>query len=82
MRAIEAVHELLEGVMWCALAFCHQPGACACIIFNACFAVQEKLGGTQTHFRSIVTDDYLRVIGTDGTVFSMGDAATIAQVRK
>ena len=42
--------------------------------------MQEKLGGTQTHFRSIVTDDYLRVIGTDGTVFSMGDAATIAQV--
>ena len=42
--------------------------------------VQEKLGGTQTHFRSIVMDDYLRVIGTDGTVFSMGDAATIAQV--
>ena len=43
---------------------------------------QEKLGGTQTHFRSIVTDEYLRVIGTDGTVFSMGDAATIAQVRE
>ncbi|KAK9839229.1 hypothetical protein WJX81_002839 [Elliptochloris bilobata] len=42
--------------------------------------LQGKLpGGTQTHFRSIVTDEYLRVIGSEGTIFSIGDAATIAQ---
>ena len=40
---------------------------------------QKKLPATQSHFRSIVTDDYLRVIGSEGTIFSMGDAATIEQ---
>lgn len=36
--------------------------------------------GTQTHFRSIVTDEYLRVRGApDGSMFAIGDAATIEQ---
>jgi NADH:ubiquinone reductase (non-electrogenic) len=36
--------------------------------------------GAQTHFRSIVTDEYLRVHGApDGTMFALGDAATIEQ---
>lgn len=36
--------------------------------------------GTQTHFRSIVTDEYLRVRGApDGSMFALGDAATIEQ---
>lgn len=40
----------------------------------------EKLPpGTQTHFRSAVTDEYLRVKGSGGTIFALGDAATIEQ---
>lgn len=36
--------------------------------------------GAQTHFRSIVTDEYLRVRGApDGSMFALGDAATIEQ---
>ena len=36
--------------------------------------------GSQTHFRSIVTDEYLRVRGApDGSMFAIGDAATIEQ---
>lgn len=31
--------------------------------------------------RSIVTDDFLRVKGSSGTIFAMGDAATIDQPR-
>jgi hypothetical protein len=42
---------------------------------------QERLPeGTQTHFRSIVTDQYLRVLGSNGSIFAIGDAATIQQV--
>ena len=37
--------------------------------------------GTQGHFRSILTDEYLRVIGSEGTIYAMGDGATIFQVR-
>jgi hypothetical protein len=37
--------------------------------------------GTQGHFRSILTDEYLRVIGSEGTIYAMGDGATIYQVR-
>lgn len=36
--------------------------------------------GTQTHFRSIVTDPYLRAIGSDGTIIALGDGATVEQV--
>jgi len=42
---------------------------------------QGKLSG-QTHFRSIVTDEFLRVIGSHGSIFSIGDAATIEQARR
>lgn len=36
--------------------------------------------GSQTHFRSIVTDEYLRVRGApEGSMFAIGDAATIEQ---
>ncbi len=36
--------------------------------------------GSQIHFRSIVTDEYLRVRGApDGSMFAIGDAATIEQ---
>ncbi|KAK9815675.1 hypothetical protein WJX72_007865 [[Myrmecia] bisecta] len=42
--------------------------------------LQEKLPpGLQTHFRSITTDEYLRVKGSGGTIFALGDAATIEQ---
>ena len=45
-------------------------------------SVQERLPeGTQTHFRSIVTDQHCRVLGSEGTVYAIGDAATIQQVQ-
>jgi len=37
--------------------------------------------GSQTHFRSIVTDAFLRVKGSDGSIYAIGDAATIEQER-
>jgi len=46
-----------------------------------CGAVQAELPeGSQTHFRSIVTDAFLRVKGSDGSIYAIGDAATIEQV--
>lgn len=43
--------------------------------------VQGKLPpGIQTHFRSIITDGFLRVKGSNGTIYAIGDAATIEQV--
>lgn len=43
--------------------------------------VQARLPeGTQTHFRSIVTDQHCRVLGSEGTIYAIGDAATIQQV--
>lgn len=44
--------------------------------------LQDKLPqGTQTHFRSAVTDEHLRVLGTNGSVFALGDANTIEQAK-
>ena len=37
--------------------------------------------GAQTHFRSIVTNDFLQVKGSGGSIFAIGDAATIEQVQ-
>ena len=36
--------------------------------------------GSQSHFRSILTDDHLRVLGANGTIYAIGDGATIFQV--
>lgn len=36
--------------------------------------------GSQTHFRSIITDEFLRVKGSNDTIYAIGDAATIEQV--
>ena len=45
--------------------------------------VQEKLPeGSQTHFRSIVTDQHCRVLGSNGSIYAIGDAATIQQVQR
>lgn len=45
--------------------------------------LQEKLPkGSQTHFRSIITDEYLRVKGSNDSIYAIGDAATIEQVCK
>lgn len=41
---------------------------------NHCFA------GAQEHWRSLMTDPYLCVKGSHGTIFALGDAATIEQV--
>eukprot|EP00884_Botryococcus_braunii_P007779 jgi/Botrbrau1/17001/Bobra.49_2s0060.1 len=35
--------------------------------------------GTQTNFRSIATNEYLQVKGSNGTIYALGDAATIEQ---
>jgi NADH:ubiquinone reductase (non-electrogenic) len=35
--------------------------------------------GPQDHWRSLKTNRYLQVTGTDGTIFALGDAATIEQ---
>lgn len=35
----------------------------------------------QQHWRSLKTDKYLRVQGTNGSIFALGDAATVEQVR-
>lgn len=40
--------------------------------------LQQALPG-QTHFRSILTDEMFRVNGSDGSIFAVGDAATIDQ---
>eukprot|EP01024_Parvocaulis_polyphysoides_P070103 TRINITY_DN862_c0_g1_i1.p1 TRINITY_DN862_c0_g1~~TRINITY_DN862_c0_g1_i1.p1 ORF type:complete len:416 (+),score=48.94 TRINITY_DN862_c0_g1_i1:76-1323(+) len=40
--------------------------------------LQEQLPG-QDHFRSIVTDRFLRVKGSNGSIWAVGDAATIDQ---
>ncbi|KAG2424696.1 hypothetical protein HXX76_014272 [Chlamydomonas incerta] len=40
--------------------------------------LQEKLPG-QSHFRSVLTDDCMRVKGSDGSIWAVGDAATIDQ---
>lgn len=37
--------------------------------------------GTQTNWRSIVTDTHLQVKGSQGSIFALGDASTIEQVR-
>ena len=36
--------------------------------------------GAQTHFRSIVTNGQLQVNGSGGSIYAIGDAATIEQV--
>jgi hypothetical protein len=41
---------------------------------------QSMPEGTQTHFRSIVTDPYLRAVGSNGTILAIGDGATVEQV--
>ncbi|KAK9813760.1 hypothetical protein WJX73_007780 [Symbiochloris irregularis] len=42
--------------------------------------LQQQLPA-QSHFRSIVTDSYLRVLGSDSTIWALGDAATVDQPR-
>jgi len=37
--------------------------------------------GSQTNFRAINTDQYLRVKGSNGSIFAIGDSATIEQPR-
>ncbi|GMH44754.1 hypothetical protein BSKO_12706 [Bryopsis sp. KO-2023] len=42
--------------------------------------LQQVVPG-QSHFRSIITDGHLRVKGSEGSMFALGDAATINQNR-
>mmetsp|Transcript_9846 Transcript_9846/g.24576 ORF Transcript_9846/g.24576 Transcript_9846/m.24576 type:complete len:605 (-) Transcript_9846:893-2707(-) len=41
--------------------------------------LQTKLGPKQNHFRSILTDEFMRVKGSKGSIYAIGDAATIDQ---
>jgi len=42
--------------------------------------LQEALPeGSQTHFRCLLTDSYLRVNGSNGSIYCLGDAGTISQ---
>lgn len=43
--------------------------------------LQQAFPESQTHFRSLLTDEYLRVKGSDGSIWAFGDAATIDQPR-
>jgi NADH:ubiquinone reductase (non-electrogenic) len=42
--------------------------------------IQSKLKG-QTHFRALLTDEYLRVLGSNNSIWAIGDAATIASAK-
>ncbi|KAK9843346.1 hypothetical protein WJX74_010709 [Apatococcus lobatus] len=39
----------------------------------------QKLAGVQAHWRSLKTNRHLQVQGTNGTIFALGDAATVEQ---
>ncbi len=59
-----------------------RPRACACWM-HAC-PLHARLPVLpvllpQTHFRSAITDEFLRVKGSNDTIFALGDAATIEQ---
>lgn len=36
--------------------------------------------GAQEHWRSLKTDRFLQVQGTNGSILALGDAATVSQV--
>jgi NADH dehydrogenase FAD-containing subunit len=42
--------------------------------------IQSKLE-SQTHFRALLTDDYLRVLGSNHSIWAIGDAATVAAAK-
>ena len=44
--------------------------------------LQAQMPDTQSHFRSIVTDQHLRALGSNGTIFAIGDGATVEQVSR
>jgi len=62
----------------------HQCGCCRLCLHLDVFKLlqlQERLPkGSQTHFRSIITDEFLRVKGSNDSIYAIGDAATIEQV--
>ena len=36
--------------------------------------------GAQEHWRSLKTDKFLQVLGTQGSILALGDASTVSQV--
>ena len=50
---------------------------CVCVCLQLIDVLPK---GSQTHFRSIITDENLRVKGSNGSIYAIGDAATIEQV--
>ncbi|GAB4815644.1 hypothetical protein N2152v2_002690 [Parachlorella kessleri] len=82
----------VTGVSDSSVSILGKEGAATELPFGACVwatgvamnplikSLQAKLPeGSQTHFRSIVTDEYLRVKGSGGSIYALGDAATIEQ---
>eukprot|EP00882_Tetradesmus_deserticola_P003879 GHRQ01004103.1.p1 GENE.GHRQ01004103.1~~GHRQ01004103.1.p1 ORF type:complete len:615 (+),score=301.43 GHRQ01004103.1:630-2474(+) len=51
------------------------------IAMNPLIKELQQLFLEQTHFRSALTDEYLRVKGSDGSIWAFGDACTIDQPR-
>eukprot|EP00775_Hariotina_reticulata_P009271 gene9271-9436_t len=39
--------------------------------------LQKLFPDSQTHFRCVLTDDFLQVKGSDGSIYALGDASTI-----
>lgn len=59
-------------------------GACVWatgIAMNPLIKTMQASLPDQTHFRSLVTDDQLSVLGSEGSIWALGDASTIAQPR-
>ena len=59
----------------------HHCCPCLHVDVSKLLQLQTRLPkGSQTHFRSIITDEFLRVKGSNDSIYAIGDAATIEQV--
>jgi NADH dehydrogenase FAD-containing subunit len=59
-------------------------GACVWATGVAMNPLVKQLQGklkSQTHFRALLTDEYLRVLGGNNSIWALGDAATIASAK-
>lgn len=77
---VQLQERLLLVMALCVLSLYSRQ--CICLILCCLLLqLQERLPkGSQTHFRSIITDEFLRVKGSDDSIYAIGDAATIEQV--
>lgn len=59
--------------------FLSSPASPAGIAMNPLIKELQSSLPNQTHFRSILTDEMLRVNGSNGSIFAMGDAVSRVQ---